>query len=505
MRALDGQAGLGVGARAVDLAVVLDPEAVEGHPDRGRAQAGRGRQQLPPVLAGGQGHPGGRQRFELGPADVVGEDPQELRRLGVGGQLVHRVGAKAEPVGVAELVGLLQHPGDLVDRHGRVGDALGPAVAAHGGAAHHLDLEPEFGDHPGASICPRWWPVRRLCPRRTPTSSTRCGRAPRPWQMERQAGKSGRWVTRRVLVVNPAACPPVEPGQPPRQLDQRTGDLGLRLPAHRPVGRLAEAAAQIQLQPVGYRAQGSGQDRRCLVLQDATRRAVALHQRQRDPLIRLAMGAAGPAHHGGGDLLGRVPGPGVVPVHDPRSTPGRHQDVARDQVAVGHHQRHGLGRPGRDQRLDLGQQRQGGAQAPRPPTSSPLRTRGQLPPVGRTMGGPIPLINLCALATRDAEAVDRGQDAAELAGQPDRRRRPGGASVHPFMDPDQHRLGAQVGDLGNAGAGRHHRARAGQGHPGGQRRQFQAHRPLQRLHAAGMRIPVERLDREPAPAGRQPP
>jgi hypothetical protein len=73
------------------------------------------------------------------------------------------------------------------------------------------------------------------------------------------------------------------------------------------------------------------------------------------------------------------------------------------------------------------------------------------------------------------------------------------------MDADQHRLRTQASDLGNAGAARHRKARAGQGHTGGQRRQLQAHRPLQRLHAAGMRIPVERLDREPAPAGRQPP
>jgi hypothetical protein len=85
---------------------------------------------------------------------VVGEQPQDRRRLGVGGQLVHRVGAKAEPVVVAEPVGLLQHPGDVVDRHRLVGDTLGPAVAAHGGAAHHLDLQPELDGHRGRQYLP---------------------------------------------------------------------------------------------------------------------------------------------------------------------------------------------------------------------------------------------------------------------------------------------------------------------------------------------------------------
>jgi hypothetical protein len=147
MHALDGPAGLGEGAGSVDLPVVLGADAVEGHPHRGRPQLRGGRQQLLPVLVDGQRHPGGGQRLELGRADVVGEQPQHLRRLGMGGQLVHRVGAKAEPVVVAEPPGLLQHPGDVVDRHGRVGDALGPAVPAHGGTAHHLDLQIQHGDH----------------------------------------------------------------------------------------------------------------------------------------------------------------------------------------------------------------------------------------------------------------------------------------------------------------------------------------------------------------------
>jgi hypothetical protein len=38
----------------------------------------------------------------------------------MGGHLVHRVGAEAEAMVVAEPVGLLQHPGDVLDRHGRV-------------------------------------------------------------------------------------------------------------------------------------------------------------------------------------------------------------------------------------------------------------------------------------------------------------------------------------------------------------------------------------------------
>jgi hypothetical protein len=37
----------------------------------------------------------------------------------MGGQLVHRVGAKAQPVVAAEPVGLFQDPGDVVDRHRR--------------------------------------------------------------------------------------------------------------------------------------------------------------------------------------------------------------------------------------------------------------------------------------------------------------------------------------------------------------------------------------------------
>jgi hypothetical protein len=79
---LDSQAGFGVGAGPVDLAVVLDPEAVQGHPHRGRAQAGGGRQHVLPVLADSQRHPGGGERLELGRADMVGEQPEQLRHLG---------------------------------------------------------------------------------------------------------------------------------------------------------------------------------------------------------------------------------------------------------------------------------------------------------------------------------------------------------------------------------------------------------------------------------------
>ena len=141
MHPLDGQAGFGVGAGPVDLAVVLDPEAVKGHPHRGRAQAGGGRQHVLPVLADGQRHPGGGERLELGRADMVGEQPEQVRHLGVRSQLVHRVGAKAEPAVVARPVALLQDPGDVSERHGRVGYALGPAVPADGRATHHLDLQ----------------------------------------------------------------------------------------------------------------------------------------------------------------------------------------------------------------------------------------------------------------------------------------------------------------------------------------------------------------------------
>jgi hypothetical protein len=53
------------------------------------------------------GTPGGRQRLELGRADMVGEHPQQLRRLRVGGHLMHRVGTKVEPMVVTEPAGLL--------------------------------------------------------------------------------------------------------------------------------------------------------------------------------------------------------------------------------------------------------------------------------------------------------------------------------------------------------------------------------------------------------------
>jgi hypothetical protein len=108
MRALDGQAGLGEGARPVDLAVVLGADAVEGNPHRGGPQRRGGREHLRPVLTGGQRHAGGGQRLELGRADVVGEQPQDLRGLGVGGDLVHRVGAEAQLVLVAKDVRLLE-------------------------------------------------------------------------------------------------------------------------------------------------------------------------------------------------------------------------------------------------------------------------------------------------------------------------------------------------------------------------------------------------------------
>jgi hypothetical protein len=121
---------------------------------------------------------------------MVGEQPQDLGRLGVGGQLVHRVGAKAQPVVVAEPVGLLQHPGDLVDRHHRVGAALGPAVAAHRGAAHHLDLELEFGDHPGRQYLPALVACQATLGqlRRPRPAAPDAVERPTPRQLHRQAG-----------------------------------------------------------------------------------------------------------------------------------------------------------------------------------------------------------------------------------------------------------------------------------------------------------------------------
>jgi hypothetical protein len=99
---------------------------------------------------------------------------------------------------------------------------------------------------------------------------------------------------------------------------------------------------------------------------------------------------------------------------------------------VAHQQRQRLRRPGRNQRLDLGQHRHGGAETPRPPTPGSLTAIGQPAPVRRTVGGPIPAIHLRVLATLQADAVEGGQGGAELSGQPDRRRRRGDAAVHPL-------------------------------------------------------------------------
>jgi hypothetical protein len=55
-------------------------------------------------------------------------------------------------------IGLLQNPGD-VDGHRRVGDALGPAVPADGGAAHHLKLQPQLlgrAHHPARRCGSHW-------------------------------------------------------------------------------------------------------------------------------------------------------------------------------------------------------------------------------------------------------------------------------------------------------------------------------------------------------------
>jgi hypothetical protein len=78
---------------------------------------------------------------------VVGEQPQNLRRLRVGGHLVHWVGIQAERVLVAESVDLLQHPGNLTNPHRLVAEPLRPAVLADRGAARHFDLHRQREDH----------------------------------------------------------------------------------------------------------------------------------------------------------------------------------------------------------------------------------------------------------------------------------------------------------------------------------------------------------------------
>jgi hypothetical protein len=145
----DGQARLCIGAGPVHLAVVLGADAVEGNPHRGRPQVRGGDQDVLPVLADGQRHPGSGERLELGRANMVSDQPQDLRRLGVGGHLMHRVGVEAKPVLVAEPVGLLQDRGDVAERHRLVGDALRPAMPADRGAAHHLDQQLDPRHHHG--------------------------------------------------------------------------------------------------------------------------------------------------------------------------------------------------------------------------------------------------------------------------------------------------------------------------------------------------------------------
>jgi hypothetical protein len=151
---LDGQASFGEGARAVDLPVVLDPDAVEGDPHRGGPELRGGSQHVLPVLAQGERHTGGCQRLELGRADVVGEQPQELGRLRVGGDLMHRISAETKPVLVAEAVRLLQGPGHILDGHRRIVVALSPAVPADRRAAHHLELQEQLLGHAHPSRLP---------------------------------------------------------------------------------------------------------------------------------------------------------------------------------------------------------------------------------------------------------------------------------------------------------------------------------------------------------------
>jgi hypothetical protein len=77
----------------------------------------------------------GSARLELSRADMIAEQTQNLSCLGMGGDLVHRVGAEAGSVLVTESVGLLEHQGGLADRHRSVAVALRPAVSADGRAA----------------------------------------------------------------------------------------------------------------------------------------------------------------------------------------------------------------------------------------------------------------------------------------------------------------------------------------------------------------------------------
>ena len=183
MHTLDGQAGLGRGAWPVDLAIVLVANPVEGDPYRGRPQPSCGHQQLLPVLAGRQRHPGGCERLELGLAAMADEQPQNRCRLGMGGDLVHREGAEPKAVPITEAVGPLQHPGDVVDRHGPIGGALRPAMPTYRRAARHLDVQQEIGDHrvssirrafPGCQVIkPRWASSRRVSPIRASSTVQR--------------------------------------------------------------------------------------------------------------------------------------------------------------------------------------------------------------------------------------------------------------------------------------------------------------------------------------------
>jgi hypothetical protein len=72
---------------------------------------------------------------------VVVEQAKQPGRIRVGGQFLHGVGVEGEPAVVTELVGLLQHPGNVVHRHGAIRGALRPAVPADGEAAHGLDAQ----------------------------------------------------------------------------------------------------------------------------------------------------------------------------------------------------------------------------------------------------------------------------------------------------------------------------------------------------------------------------
>ncbi len=67
------------------------------------------------------------------------EQPQDLRSLGMGRDLVHGTATHCQMVCVAEAAHFLEHPGDIRERHSLIGASHGPAMLAGGRTAHDLD------------------------------------------------------------------------------------------------------------------------------------------------------------------------------------------------------------------------------------------------------------------------------------------------------------------------------------------------------------------------------